>query len=161
LNPAMSVRLLTSLRNKPRARLQNSARFCSSLGGSVVADMIISFLTSGTAPRQFWVHGPQVPSRKDIPNRRTPKHPSEYRAFRYSPILDGSWNARKTPKIGGLSRTPRTEHSVRWRGMTSNQAVILVARFEKKVNKVLCQRTSFASAVKRTITWQFQGPKRD
>lgn len=41
----MNVFLFTNLRPKPRIRFQKPAYFRSSLGGSVVVDMIFSFLT--------------------------------------------------------------------------------------------------------------------
>ena len=82
----MRVYRLTSLRPKPLARLLALAIFRSSLGGSVDLDMIFSFLTDLPALGLFQAYRWTEPSRKDISNRRTTKHPACIEAFRYTPI---------------------------------------------------------------------------
>lgn len=124
----MRVRRFTNLRRKPLIRLSKLALFRSTLGGSVVVDITISFLTDRWVPQKCGLScGRRLrerTSRTEGP-LSTPARiePSDTRLSQETHRGAADRAARGRPLVlEGSSEPQERIFSVRWSGMMSIQA---------------------------------------
>jgi hypothetical protein len=104
------------------------------------------------SPEPFRVGTRAVPLRKDISNGKTSKHPSAYRSLTIRAYPGRATGARgepsntlKTPRKGGFLRTPRSNFSNRWSGITSNRAWVLFAVIRSKMSTMFAVSELFVA----------------